>query len=121
METETLLREIQPAQLRQIPDHPQERCYDLFFLNLAEQLATVLPAPVCEDLLLAAASPYLERHDDGRLAEIFEAAHSAFLAVLIAPQCAQVALRHLECYLVTLFQVSIYSNSFLSSSCLRAR
>ena len=116
-ETEMLLREMQPAKLRQIPEHPQERCYDLFFLNLAEQFASILPASVSEELFIAAAKPYLERHNDSRLAEAFEAAHSTFLAVLIAPQCVQVASRYLEYYLMTLFQVSSYGISIYSTSC----
>ena len=106
IDPETLLREMQPAELGQIPGHPQERCYDVYFLNLAEQFASILPASFCEELLIAAAKPYLERHNDDRLAEIFEAAHSTFLAVLIAPQCAQVTSRYLEYYLMTLFEVS---------------
>ena len=105
IEIETLLREMQPAELGQIPEHPQERCYDLFFLQLGEQFSPVLSSSFCEELLITAANPYLEGKNDIRLLEMFEAAHSMFLAVLVAPQCNQLSFKYLSSYLSTLFQV----------------
>ena len=107
VEIEKLLYEMQPAELGRIPEHPQERCYDLFFLNLAEPFSLALPPSICEKLFIAAAVPYLERQNDIRLLGLLEAAHSMFLAVLVAPQCSHLIPKYLSYYLVRLFQVRL--------------
>ncbi|PYI08924.1 hypothetical protein BO78DRAFT_363827 [Aspergillus sclerotiicarbonarius CBS 121057] len=102
---ENFLRSIKPSELGQIPDHPIERCLDLFFLNTSE-LFTPMLSPTCsEELLIAAAVPYLPAGGNNHLLEIFEAAHSAVLAVFAIPENAAVAAKHLPFYIDNLFAV----------------
>jgi hypothetical protein len=100
-----LLNSVRPTKPDQIPEHPLERCLDLFFLNTAEHFTLFLSPEQNEELLIAAALPYLDAGGDKNLLEIFEAAHSVILAVLAAPQNADLAARHLPFYLNTLFTV----------------
>ena len=105
LHAEKFLRDVQPTELGRIPDHPYERCQDLFFLNAAENFTLDIPPELSEELLLAAAAPYLGTGGDVRLNEIFEAAHSVFLAVFSGPQNLEITTRLLPIYLGTLFQV----------------
>ena len=106
-QTEDFLRAIKPSELGRIPPHPLDRCLDLFFLNTAEQFATVLGPQASEELLVACALPYLSAGstNTGPLIPIFEAAHSVLLAVFSSPQNATLTGRHLPAYVETLFAV----------------
>lgn len=101
----TFLDSIAPSELGHIPPHPFERDLDLFFLNTAEHFALVLSSRLNEDLLLAAASPYLITAGNPKLLPIFEAAHSVTLSVFSAPQNVDLTTRHLPFYVDALFQV----------------
>ncbi len=118
---EAFLTDIQPHHLGQLPAHPLDRTLDHFFLNTAEHFTLVLPSAVAEDLLVAAANPYLNSttgkgsarpqanlavgrsHENSEpnsnLREIFEAAHSVALAVLSAPQNVELAARIFPFYI----------------------
>ncbi|CRG90503.1 hypothetical protein PISL3812_07547 [Talaromyces islandicus] len=87
---ENFLRTIKPIELGHIPDHPLERCLDLFFLNTAEHFALTLSPQTNEELVISAATPYLAAGGNNHLLEIFEAAHSVVLAVFSSPQNADV-------------------------------
>ena len=104
-DSERLLQEIRPSQPGVIPQHPLNRCFDLYFLNTAEHFAIVLSPQANEELLVGAATPYLGLGGDPRLLEIFEAAHSTMLAVLSAPQNADLLMRHIHPYISALFNV----------------
>jgi len=101
----TFLDSIAPSELGHIPSHPLERNLDLFFLNTAEHFALVLSSRQNEDLLLAAASPYLVTAGNSNLLPIFEAAHSVTLSVFSAPQNVDLAAKHLPFYVDALFRV----------------
>lgn len=105
VQTEAFLREIRPTSEGTIPQHPLDRCLDLYFLNTAEHFAIILSPQSSEELLVKAATPYLSLAGDSRLFEIFEAAHSTMLAVLLAPQNADLLARHIHPYISTLFGV----------------
>lgn len=102
---ENFLRTIKPIELGHIPDHPLERCLDLFFLNTAEHFALTLPPQTNEELVISAATPYLAAGGNNHLLEIFEAAHSVVLAVFSSPQNADVTAKHLPFYVDNLFTV----------------
>ncbi|RAH70438.1 putative peroxisomal membrane protein Pex17 [Aspergillus aculeatinus CBS 121060] len=103
--TENFLRSIKPSELGQIPAHPVERCLDLFFLNTSELFTPVLSSTFSEELLIAAATPYLPAGGNNHLLEIFEAAHSVVLAVFAIPGNATIAAKHLPFYIDNLFAV----------------
>lgn len=103
--SQEFLESIRPATTGRIPDYPVDRCLDLFFLNTAEHFTLVLSPTVNEDLLIAAALPYLAAGGNNNLLEIFEAAHSVVLAVLAAPNSADMAAKHLPFYVDTLSTV----------------
>ncbi|CAI7648218.1 unnamed protein product [Penicillium manginii] len=102
---ENFLRSIKPSDIGQIPNHPVERCLDLFFMNAAEHFPIVLPSAVNEELLLSAAFPYLAAGANPLLLEIFEAAHSVVLVVFAIPHNAELAGKHLPFYIENLFAV----------------
>ncbi|KAJ5939411.1 hypothetical protein N7466_002545 [Penicillium verhagenii] len=102
---ENFLRSIKPSDLGQIPDHPVERCLDLFFLNVAEHFPLVLTPQANEELLLSAAFPYLAAGANSLLLEIFEAAHSVVLVVFAIPRNSELAAKHLPFYIENLFAV----------------
>lgn len=106
VQSETFLQDIRPCELGRIPAHPHERGQDLFFLNTAEHFPFCLTPRTNEELLIAAASPYLGIGSDPRLFESFEAAHSVMLAVFLARRNQEVTTNHLPFYVDTLFQVS---------------
>lgn len=99
--------EVRPVEGGRIPQHPLDRCLDLFFLNTAEHFALVLSPEANENLLLEAAMPYLGVGDDRRLIEIFEAAHSVVLAVFSAPQNSDIVSKCIHHYIHSLFEVSL--------------
>ncbi|CAK7239304.1 MAG: hypothetical protein STHCBS139747_000734 [Sporothrix thermara] len=90
---------------------------DLFYLNLAEHFAAVLPADACDRLLIQPALPYVtpppaasgpmlspnSYQPSPRLVEVFEAAHSATLSVLSCPHNAGIAARLGPLYAEALF------------------
>ncbi|KAJ5707279.1 hypothetical protein N7488_007080 [Penicillium malachiteum] len=102
---ENFLRSIKPSDIGQIPDHPVERCLDLFFLNTAEHFPLALSPQINEELLLSAAFPYLAAGANSHLLEIFEAAHSLALVVFAIPHNSELAARHLPFYIDNLFAV----------------
>lgn len=105
LQAEAFLKDIQPASAGSLPQHPLDRCHDLYFLNTGEHFAIVLTPDLNEQLLVGAATPYLGMGSDQRLLEIFEAAHSVMLAVLSAPQNADLLARHIHSYVDALFRV----------------
>lgn len=102
---EAFLQDIGPTATTRIPEHPQQRCLDLYFLNTAEQCAFFLPSTTSENLLVPAATPYLATGSDPRLLEIFEAAHSVMLAVFACPQNQSILVHHLPNYIESVFAV----------------
>lgn len=107
IQASSFLQDIKPSTLGTIPNNPLEKTLDLYFLNTAEQFTLILPPQLNEDLLVAAASPYLAATLNGNsnLLPIFEAAHSVMLAVLSAPQSAELTAKHLPFYIDALFRV----------------
>lgn len=101
---ESFLRSTQPAEFGRIPQHPLERCLDLFFFNTAEHFTLVLSPEVNDQLLIAAALPYLSSGDSKNLLEMFEAGHSLILTVLAAPQSVELAKKHLPFYIGALLE-----------------
>ncbi|KAF2768643.1 hypothetical protein EJ03DRAFT_352008 [Teratosphaeria nubilosa] len=104
-EADAFLRDIRPAELGHVPRHPIERTLDLFFLNTAEHFTLCLSEQTCEDLLIAAATPYLAAGRNNNLLPIFEAAHSVMLATFSAPQNAELTAKQLPFYVDALFKV----------------
>ncbi|KAF2763273.1 hypothetical protein EJ05DRAFT_447683 [Pseudovirgaria hyperparasitica] len=102
---DSFTKEIRPLELGQIPKNPLDRTLDLFFLNTSEHFTLILPSQTNEELLVAAATPYLAAGGNRNLLPIFEAAHSVMLAVLSAPQSAQITAKHLPFYVDALFKV----------------
>ncbi|KAL1305564.1 hypothetical protein AAFC00_007170 [Neodothiora populina] len=105
LDAEDFLKSTAPSELGSIPDHPLERCLDLFFLNTAEQLSFGLTPSISEQLVIAAAMPYLTSGGNPKLLPIFEAAHSNMLAVFSTPQNVDITTKHLPFYVDALFQV----------------
>ncbi|KAL5420056.1 hypothetical protein PMIN03_000264 [Paraphaeosphaeria minitans] len=105
MHADKFLKAIAPPQLGQIPRHPLDRILDLYFLNTAEHFSLVLSTAANEDLLVASAVPYLAAGANHNMLPIFEAAHSVMLAVLSAPQSAEITAKHLPFYIDALFSV----------------
>ena len=104
-QADTFLHTIKSPDPSVIPQHPLDRCLDLFFLNTSEHFTLVLPSHTSEELLVAAAMPYLAAGGNNNLLPIFEAAHSVMLAVFSGPQNAEVTARHLPFYIDALFKV----------------
>lgn len=104
-QVEAFLQTIKPQQLGKVPEHPHDRCLDLFFLNTSEHFTLVLPAKTTEELLVAAATPYLASATNHDLLPIFEAAHSVMLAAFSPPQNFELTFRHLPFYVDALFRV----------------
>lgn len=107
IQADKFLREIRPTETGLIPEHPLDRCHDLYFLNTAEHFPAMLAAQVNEDLLISAATPYLGVGSDHRLIEIFEAAHSVMLAVFSVPQNSEIVARHIHPYFDALLKVCV--------------
>jgi hypothetical protein len=105
IQADNFIREIRPITLGTIPNHPLDRCLDLYFLNTAEHFPLVLSTTITEELLVAAATPYLASGGNNNLLPIFEAAHSVMLSVFSAPQNSPIASKHLPFYVDALFNV----------------
>ena len=106
VQAEAFLLEIRPSSVGgSIPQHPLDRCLDLYFLNTTEHFTSVLSPKLNEELLISAATPYLGLGSDQRLLEIFESAHSVMLAVLSAPQNPDLLAKHIHPYTDVLFRV----------------
>lgn len=101
--TKIFLTQIQPSNSGQIPTHALERILDLYYLNTCEHFPLVLSAEDTETLIIGPASPYLNASTNKALLEIFEAAHSATLAALSAPQNAPLASKVIPFYTEALF------------------
>lgn len=89
---------------------------DLFFLNVAEHFAAVLPTDACDRLLIQPALPYVapppgsgilarppHEAPSPRMVEVFEAAHSATLSALACPHNASIAVTLAPLYAEALF------------------
>ena len=112
---ESFLKSIRPAEFGRIPRHPLDRYLDLFFFNTAEHFTLVVSLEVNDGLLIAAALPYLATGGNTRLLEMFEAGHSLVLAVMAAPQNADLATKHLPFYIEALlggFPANLSSRQF---------
>jgi hypothetical protein len=105
LHADKFLKSIAPSQLGHIPRHPLDRILDLYFLNTAEHFSLVLSSTTNEELLVASAMPYLAAGGNHNMLPIFEAAHSVMLAVLSAPQSADITAKHLPFYIDALFSV----------------
>ncbi|CZS93380.1 related to peroxisomal membrane protein PEX17 [Rhynchosporium agropyri] len=97
------LRTVYPSHAGQIPAHPLQRNHDLFYLNTAEHFTLSLSPNDVETLIVTPCTPYLSPTANVHLLEIFEAAHSAMLAVLAAPQNQELTARILPFYVESLF------------------
>ncbi|KAF2270090.1 hypothetical protein CC78DRAFT_485911 [Lojkania enalia] len=105
IQSDKFLKSIASQQLGYIPRHPLDRILDLYFLNTAEHFTLVLSTATNEELLVASAVPYLAAATNRNMLPIFEAAHSVMLAVLSAPQSAEITAKHLPFYIDALFSV----------------
>lgn len=119
-QAEAFLRDIQPTDTTRIPEHPQQRCLDLYFLNTAEHFAFFLPSTTNENLLVQAATPYLATGNDPRLLEIFEAAHSVMLAMFTCPQNESIVVHYLPNYVENLFAVGFSQHGRLYTRLIRS-
>jgi hypothetical protein len=99
----SFLRSIYPTEAGQIPAHPLKRNHDLFYLNTAEHFTLSLSPADAESLIVTPCTPYLNPTANAQLLEIFEAAHSAMLSVLAAPQNADLTAKVLPFYVESLF------------------
>jgi hypothetical protein len=99
----SFLRSIYPTQAGQIPAHPLKRNHDLFYLNTVEHFTLSLSPVEAESLIITPCAPYLNPTANSNLLEIFEAAHSAMLSVLAAPQNADLTAKVLPFYVESLF------------------
>jgi hypothetical protein len=99
----SFLRSIYPGPAGQIPAHPLQRNHDLFYLNTAEHFTLSLSPTDAESLIVTPCTPYLNSTANAHLLEIFEAAHSAMLSVLAAPQNADLTAKLLPFYVESLF------------------
>lgn len=97
------LRSIVPSHAGQIPAHPLQRNHDLFYLNTVEHFTLIMSPNTTESLVATPASPYLNPTANVHLLEIFEAAHSAMLAALAAPQNGPLTAKLLPFYVESLF------------------
>ncbi|TAQ90857.1 hypothetical protein B7494_g760 [Chlorociboria aeruginascens] len=104
IQSRDFLEQIYFSQAGKIPNHPLQRNLDLFYLNASEHFTLVLSPSDNESLIVTAASPYLDPTANANLLEIFEAAHSAMLAVLGVPQNAELTARILPFYVESLFR-----------------
>lgn len=104
MESRLFLSQIRPTYAGKIPSHSLDRNLDLYFLNTCEHFTLILSPKDSESLIIATATPYLDLLADQNLMEIFEAAHSAMLAALAAPQNAEMTLKIIPFYTEALFR-----------------
>ncbi|KAF2015510.1 hypothetical protein BU24DRAFT_450207 [Aaosphaeria arxii CBS 175.79] len=105
MHADKFLKSIASQHFGQIPRHQLDKILDLYFLNTAEHFTLILSPATNEELLVASAIPYLASGGNHNMLPIFEAAHSVMLAVLSAPQSADITPKHLPFYIDALFSV----------------
>ena len=98
------LQAIRPTNIGYIPRHPLDRTNDLFFLNTAEHFTMTASPGMNENLILAAAIPYISSQAQYGSTELYEAAHSVALAVFAVPSCADLAARQIPTYVETVMQ-----------------
>ena len=98
------LQAIRPANVGHIPQHPLDRTNDLFFLNTAEHFTMTASPGMNENLILAAAIPYMSPQSQKVSNDLYEAAHSVALAIFAVPACADLAARQLPAYTETVMQ-----------------
>ncbi|PWY99411.1 hypothetical protein BCV70DRAFT_118434 [Testicularia cyperi] len=91
-----LLEQVRPDQIvtenagaDRLESNVARRSTTTYFLNVAEQLVSVVPDEVVEQMILSTARPYLE---DTRYQETFESAHSVVLAIYSAKKRCMVEL-----------------------------
>jgi hypothetical protein len=101
-QAEQFLRAIRPTDLGRIPQHPLDRNLDQFFMDTSEHFSLHISPAANQDLLLAAATPYLAARGQTQLKDLYEAAHSVALAVFAAPQNTAVAVTRTPFYLDSL-------------------
>jgi hypothetical protein len=108
LQARDFLKSIYPAQAGHMPTHPLRRSHDLFYLNTVEHFSLIMSPSTAETLIFIPASPYLNPSSNPttnvHLLEIFEAAHSAMLAMLAAPQSGQLTAKVLPIYVESLFK-----------------
>ncbi|KAL8927424.1 MAG: hypothetical protein Q9172_001355 [Xanthocarpia lactea] len=104
MIAEALLGELRPNKTGVVPQHPLDRCLDIYFLNTAEHFISILDTEVADNLVASAALPYLGASDEQRSLEAFEAAHSVTLAILAVPHNSHLAASRIETYINVLFE-----------------
>ena len=103
LQSRDFLRAIYPTHAGQIPTRPLQRNNDLFYLNTVEHFTLIMSPSTAESLIFTPASPYLNPTANVHLLEIFEAAHSAMLAMLAAPQSGPLTAKVLPFYVESLF------------------
>lgn len=103
LQARDFLKSIHPTHPGQIPSHPLQRSHDLFYLNTVEHFTLIMSPATAESLIFIPASPYLNPAANVHLLEIFEAAHSAMLAMLAAPQSGPLTAKVLPFYVESLF------------------
>ncbi|KAI9665171.1 MAG: hypothetical protein M1831_002181 [Alyxoria varia] len=122
-DSESFLQESALSAMNGVPEHVHDQVLTLFLLNTAEHFSLSLSPAANESLLLACATPHLdkanhEKIQDTKLSnELFEAAHSVTLSVFSAPQNADIASRHLPFYVDKLFDA--FSRDQVSSRQMR--
>ncbi|KAB5558453.1 hypothetical protein GE09DRAFT_113953 [Coniochaeta sp. 2T2.1] len=101
----TFLQSIKRPDSGIIPAHPLDRTLDLCYLSFAEHLPLNLPPDACDALIVQPAMSYLTHAApiSGRMVELFEAAHSAILAVLSCPHNGDLIIKLAPFYSETLF------------------
>jgi hypothetical protein len=108
LQARDFLKNIYPAQAGHMPTHPLQRSHDLFYLNTVEHFSLIMSPSTAETLIFIPASPYLNPSlnpaTNVHLLEIFEAAHSAMLAMLAAPQSGPLTAKVLPIYVEALFK-----------------
>ena len=103
LESREFLKSIYPPSAGRIPPNPLQRNLDLFYLNTCEHFTLILSPQDNESLVTRPALPYIDPTANAHLREIFEAAHSAVLSALAAPQNANLAAKVLPIYVESLF------------------
>ncbi|WPG98917.1 Hypothetical protein R9X50_00171700 [Acrodontium crateriforme] len=104
-QTEAFVQSIKSTEMGRIPQHPLQRCLDLFFLNTVEHFTLTLSPVTCENILISSAAPYLVAGGNNNLLPIFEAAHSVMLAVFSGTRNSDLTTKHLPLYVDSLFKV----------------
>ncbi|KAF8245069.1 hypothetical protein K440DRAFT_663059 [Wilcoxina mikolae CBS 423.85] len=97
--TEKFIISIVPTQVGQIPFLFSDRLYDLYYLNLCEQVVPVLSPKINANIIIPSLSAYLVADHEEILHSHFEAAHSVVLATLTSVGSTEIG-RTLICFYV---------------------